>query len=287
MAVNVKDKNVNVPAKKKQVPFSVAIQSDGYQRLINNTLGDPKRAAGFVTAITSAVATNPGLMECDPATILSAGLLGETLQLSPSPQLGQYYLVPFKDNKNGRSVAQFQLGYKGYIQLAIRSGQYKKLNALAIKEGELIRWDPLNEELEVKLIEDEAERAKTPTIGYYAMFEYLNGFKKEMYWSIEKMDAHAKEYSFAYKKGYGSSFWLKDFDSMAIKTMLRQLISKWGVMSIEFQKAFEADMGVLSEDNSVEYVENVEYEFNAETDAEELPEAFDVEPETGEVKENK
>ena len=285
MAVKVNDKNVSVPAKKKNTPFSVAIQSDGYKNLINNTLGDPKRAAAFVTAITSAVATNPALMECDPGTVLSAGLLGETLQLSPSPQLGQYYLVPFKDTKNGRTVAQFQLGYKGYIQLAIRSGQYKKLNALAIKEGELIRWDPLNEELEVKLIEDEAERAKTPTIGYYAMFEYLNGFRKEMYWSIEKMDAHAKEYSFAYKKGYGSSFWLKDFDAMAIKTMLRQLISKWGIMSIDFQKAFEADMGVVREDNSVDYVDNVEYNFDAEADADELPAAFDVDSETGEVKE--
>lgn len=285
MAVNVNDKNVSVPAKKKNTPFSVAIQSEGYKNLVNNTLGDPKRAAAFVTAITSAVSTNPGLMECDPGTVLSAGLLGETLQLSPSPQLGQYYLVPFKDNKNGRTVAQFQLGYKGYIQLAIRSGQYKKLNALAIKEGELIRWDPLNEELEVKLIEDEAERAKTPTIGYYAMFEYLNGFRKEMYWSIEKMDAHAREYSFAYKKGYGSSFWLKDFDSMAIKTMLRQLISKWGIMSIDFQKAYEADMGVLKEDNSVEYVDNIDYNFDAVADAEELPAAFEVDTETGEVKE--
>ena len=285
MAVKVNDKNVMVPAKKKNTPFSVAIQSDGYKNLINNTLGDPKRAAAFVTAITSAVATNPDLMECDPGTILSAGLLGETLQLSPSPQLGQYYLVPFKDTKNGRTVAQFQLGYKGYIQLAIRSGQYKKLNALAIKEGELIRWDPLNEELEVKLIEDEAERAKTPTIGYYAMFEYLNGFRKEMYWSIEKMDAHAKEYSFAYKKGYGSSFWLKDFDAMAIKTMLRQLISKWGIMSIDFQKAYEADMGVVREDNSVDYVDNVDYNFDADTDADELPAAFEVDTETGEVTE--
>lgn len=288
MAVKVNDKNVMVPAKKKNTPFSVAIQSEGYKKLVNNTLGDPKRAAAFVTAITSAVATNPALMECDPGTVLSAGLLGETLQLSPSPQLGHYYLVPFtldKGKPTERTVAQFQLGYKGYIQLAIRSGQYKKLNALAIKEGELISWDPLNEELQVKLIENEADRAKAKTVGYYAMFEYLNGFRKEMYWSIEKMDAHAKEYSFAYKKGYGSSFWLKDFDAMAIKTMLRQLISKWGVMSIDFQKAYEADMGAIKEDNSVEYVDNVEYEFDATADAEELPAAFEVNTETGEVKE--
>lgn len=254
-AINVN--NPIVPEKKKVTPFSVAIQSEGYKKLINNTLQDPKKCAGFITAITSAVSTNPQLQECDPGTILSAGLLGETLQLSPSPQLGQYYLVPFNDTKHGRKVAQFQLGYKGYIQLAIRSGQYKKLNVLAIKEGELIKYDPLNEDVEVRLIEDELEREKTPTIGYYAMFEYLNGFKKAIYWSKEKMMNHANKYSkgFAAKKGY--TFWEKDFDSMACKTMLRQLISKWGIMSIEFQKAYEADMGVLTKDNTVEYVDNI------------------------------
>jgi recombination protein RecT len=121
-SVNVTNGKATMPAKRNgKTPFSVMIQTDGYKKLINNTLGDPKRAAGFVTAITSAVATNPQLQECDPGTILSAGLLGETLQLSPSPQLGQYYLVPFNDRNRGCKVAQFQLGYKGYIQLAIRS----------------------------------------------------------------------------------------------------------------------------------------------------------------------
>lgn len=246
----------NSLAKKQQQKFSVAIQSDGYKKLINNTLGDPKRAAGFVTAITSAVSTNPGLQECDASTILSAGLLGETLQLSPSPQLGQYYLVPFNDKKRGRKVAQFQLGYKGYIQLAIRSGQYKKLNALAIKEGELIKYDALNEDIEVHLIEDDTVRENTPTIGYYAMFEYMNGFKKVLYWSKKKMEAHAENYSQGYKAKKGCTFWEKDFDSMAVKTMLRQLISKWGVMSIEFQKAYEADMGVIDSSGNIEYVDD-------------------------------
>ena len=276
-SVNVNEK-VSVPAKqeKKRTPFSVMIQTDTYKNLINNTLGDPKRASGFVTAITSAVATNPQLVDCDPATILSAGLLGETLQLSPSPQLGQYYLVPFQDRKLGRKVAQFQLGYKGYIQLAIRSGQYKKLNAMAIKEGELIRYDPLNEEIEVQLIEDETAREAAPTIGYYAMFEYLNGFRKVIYWSKEKMQNHALEYSQGYRAHKGYTFWEKDFDSMAIKTMLRQLISKWGIMSIEFQKAYEADMGVLRPGtDKIEYVDNDD-SFSVEEDFEDLPDAFEV-----------
>ena len=248
--------SATVPAKRGKQPFSVAIQSDAYKNLINNTLKDPDRCAGFITAITSAVAVNPALQECEPATILSAGLLGETLKLSPSPQLGQYYMVPFNDKTRGK-VATFQLGYKGYIQLAIRSGQYKKLNAMAIKEGELIKYDALNEEIEVKLIENEIQRESAPTIGYYAMFEYLNGFRKAIYWSKEKIEAHANKYSQGYRARKGYTFWEKDFDGMAIKTMLRQLISKWGVMSIEFQKAYDADMSVVREDNTFDYVDNV------------------------------
>ena len=165
---------------------------------------------------------------------------------------------------------------KGYIQLAIRSGQYKKLNAMAIKEGELIKYDPLNEEIEVQLIEDDAEREAAPTIGYYAMFEYLNGFRKVIYWSKDKMEAHALEYSQGYRAKKGYTFWEKSFDDMAIKTMLRQLISKWGIMSIDFQKAYEADMGVLRPGNNIEYVDNDD-SFDAEFDA--VPDAFDVEEE--------
>ena len=274
MAINVNDTQVPAKQQNSRPKFSVMIQTDAYKNLINNTLGDPKRASGFVTAITSAVATNPQLTDCDPGTILSAGLLGETLQLSPSPQLGQYYLVPFNDRKIGRKVAQFQLGYKGYIQLAIRSGQYKKLNAMAIKEGELIRFDPLNEEIEVQLIEDESAREAAPTIGYYAMFEYLNGFRKVIYWSREKMQNHALEYSQGYRAHKGYTFWEKDFDSMAIKTMLRQLISKWGIMSVEFQKAYEADMGVLRPGtDKIDYVDNDE-SFDADLD--DIPAAFEV-----------
>jgi recombination protein RecT len=230
--------------------FSLAIQSDAYKRLINNTLGDPKRSAKFIAGITSAVATNQTLQECDAGSILSGALLGEALNLSPSPQLGQYYLVPFKGK------AQFQLGYKGYIQLAIRSGQYKKLNVLAIKEGELISYDALNEEIDVKLIDDEEERENANTIGYYAMFEYTNGFRKTLYWSKNKMEKHAMKYSkgYAAKKGY--TFWEKDFDGMAFKTMLRQLISKWGIMSVEMQEALSKDMAVIKEDGSYDYVDN-------------------------------
>lgn len=256
----------NLPVR-QQPKFSVAITTTGYKNLINNTLGDPERAKRFVASITSAVAVNPALQECEAGTILAGALLGESLNLSPSPQLGQYYLVPFKSkakyDRQGNLLqpetvkAQFVLGYKGYIQLAIRSGHYKKLNVLELKEGELIRFDPLNEEIECHIIEDYDARENAPTIGYYAMFEYVNGFRKAIYWSKEKMMAHADEFSPAYsasahkKLDAGeipdkdrwkySSFWYKNFDDMAKKTMLRQLISRWGIMSTELQQAFVQD----------------------------------------------
>ena len=224
---------------------------------INQSLGAANKQR-FITGIISAVNNNPALQDCTNQSILAGALLGESLKLSPSPQLGQYYLVPFNDNKKGK-VAQFQLGYKGYIQLAIRSGQYKKLNVLAIKEGELVRFDPLNEEIEVKLIEDEEAREQANTIGYYAMFEYVNGFKKALYWSKNKMEAHALKYSPGYandkKKGTAWTFWSKDFDGMAYKTMLRQLISKWGIMSIEMSTALDSDYAVINEDGTKNYVE--------------------------------
>lgn len=219
---------------------------------VNQVVG--KNSDRFMASIISAVNATPALQECTNQSILSAALLGESLKLSPSPQLGQYYMVPFNDKNKGK-VAQFQLGYKGYIQLALRSGQYKKLNVLAIKEGELIRFDPLNEEIEVRLIEDEEERENAKTVGYYAMFEYTNGFKKAMYWTRAKMEKHALKYSkgYAAKKGY--TFWEKDFDGMAYKTMLRQLISKWGIMSIDMQQAIDSDNAVINEDGTKDYVE--------------------------------
>ena len=280
----------------KPQTFSAFLTSDAIKNRINAMVGG-KDGQRFISAVISAVSVNPGLTECEHSTILSAALLGESLKLSPSPQLGQYYLVPFNDKKRGTKVAQFQLGYKGYIQLAIRSGQYKKLNVLAIKEGELIRFDALNEEIEVKLIDDDTQREAAKTIGYYAMFEYTNGFRKAMYWSREKMMAHADKYSMAFSAAKYqdlldgkipqsemwkySSFWYKDFDGMAYKTMLRQLISKWGIMSIDLQTAIDKDMAAIHDDGSVDYVDNsVDYE--AAPEASQAP-VIDTDPATGEV----
>lgn len=265
----------NSLAKRNQrLGLTAYLTQDAVKNQINKVIGG-KNGQRFISSIVSATQANPQLQECTNASILSAALLGESLNLSPSPQLGQYYMVPYKD-KNKGTVAQFQLGYKGYIQLAIRSGQYKKLNVLAIKEGELIRYDPLNEEIEVSLIDDEEEREKAETIGYYAMFEYVNGFRKTLYWSKKKMQEHAKKYSPGYasdlKNNRTWTFWSKDFDGMAYKTMLRQLISKWGIMSIDMMSAMDGDAGVISYDQegnrTVDYVEN---ENETEVVAEQAP----------------
>lgn len=281
--------NVAVAQKQK---FSVAITTDAYKRLISNTLQDPARAQRFVASITSAVAVNPALQECTPPTIIAGALLGESLNLSPSPQLGQYYLVPFDckvRDRNGNIVyqtdangyplknehgykiavtekrAQFVLGYKGYIQLAIRSGQYSDIDVMDIREGEYLGKDAQTGKPRFHFIEDDDERDKLPVVGYMAYFEYLNGFRKVLYWSKEKMMAHADKYSpafsaEAYKRIQAgqiadadmwkySSFWYKNFDDMAKKTLLRQLISRWGIMSIEMQQGFVQDSNFIQVEN--------------------------------------
>ena len=253
----------------KKQTFSAFMTAPSIKNRINEVVG--KNAQSFMTSIVSAVSANPALQECEPSSILSAAFLGEGLKLSPSPQLGQYYIVPYENKKAGVKQAQFQLGYKGYIQLAIRSGYYRKINVLSIKAGELIRFDPLNEDIEVNLIDDFEDRENRETIGYYAMFEYTSGFRKAIYWPKSKMLCHADRFSKAFsKESYKkllagqipekdmwkySSFWYKDFDAMAYKTMLRQLISKWGVMSVDLQKAYEADEALIKEDGTAEYID--------------------------------
>lgn len=221
---------------RKNIPFSEIMNTEGAKKQIMSVLQDPKRAMRFTSSVISAVAATPALKECEPSSILSAALLGEGLELSPSPQLGHFYMVPF----GGK--AQFILGWRGYIQLAARSGMYKRIVVFAVKRGEIKK--PFNiqtEEMELSFIENDEVRAKTETVGYYAAFEYINGFQKAMYWTKEKMMHHALTYSkgFAAKKGH--TFWEKDFDEMGNKTMIRQLIGKWGIMSIELRQAFEAD----------------------------------------------
>lgn len=260
----------------QKMPFSVAVNTPSMQKLIANALHDPARCARFTASIVSAVSVNQALQNCDRNTVISGALLGESLNLSPSPQLGQYYLVPFNNKKKGIQDAQFVLGYKGYVQLALRSGQYKSINVEIVKQGEYKGRDPMTGDPRFQFLEDDDEWERLPVIGYMASFEYLNGFRKVLYWSKEKMMNHADRYSAAFsRKAYEnliagnipqgemwkySSFWYKDFDSMAKKTMLRQLISKWGIMSTDIQVAYESDSRVIDETESGQLVPQVEEE---------------------------
>lgn len=243
----------NEVAVKKPMGIASFLAQDKIKANIVSVVGE-KATPTFIASVVSAVQANKELAKCTHTSILSAALLGESLHLTPSPQLGQYYMVPYSGE------AQFQMGAKGYKQLALRSGQYKKIVTSVIKEGELKYYNPITEEFAFEPVMNEKQRNCLPTIGYYAMFVLNNGFTKELYWSKERMQAHAETYSKAYrndlKKHTEHTYWSTNFDAMGEKTMIRQLIGGWGIMSIEMQKAFEGDMGVIDEDGKVRYIDN-------------------------------
>lgn len=243
-------------------------------------------AQEFITSITSAVNTNPALAECDAQSIISAALLGQSLHLKPSPQLGYFYMVPFNNKKKNCKEAQFQIGYKGYLQLAIRTGEYVDIDAIEIREGEYKGRNRLTGKPEFEFVDDDAIRENLPVIGYMAYFEMKNGYIKRLYWSKEKMVKHADEYSqaFSAKKleelqagkipqnelWKYSSFWYKNFDEMAKKTMLRQLLSKHGLLSTEMQKAVESDQAIIDDELKPHYVDNPNVIDNEEQNEEHL-----------------
>lgn len=255
---------------KPKVTFTDYIAGENIKKQINEMVGG-KNSQRFITAIVSAVSNNKDLAMCNPSTIIAGALLGEALQLSPSPQLGQYYLVPYnikRKDAQGKEywekVAQFQLGYKGYIQLAIRSNFYTDLDVLEVREGEYLGRDKNTGKHRFSFITNEEERNSKPVVGYLAYFEYSSGFTKTLYWTKTAMENHAITYSKAYAADRTNntrySFWTTKFDDMAFKTMIRQLISRWGIMSIDMQKAFERDMAVIEENENYEYVDNEDLE---------------------------
>lgn len=234
--------------------FSVALQSEGYKKLINDTLGDPKIAQRFIANISSVVSNNYQLQKCEPASILSAGFQAESLNLPLNQSLGYAYVVPYGDK------GQFQLGYKGFVQLAIRSGQYLDIDVFTIKDGEYKGRDKNTGRPIFEFIEDDEVAEKKEVIGYMATFTLLNGFNKQLYWSKEKTIKHAKQYSKSFGNGSKTDLWTNAFDLMAMKTVLKQLLSKYGLLSVELQQAFEADQAVIDEKGNKQYVDNSDYE---------------------------
>ncbi len=240
--------NNNLPT--KQLPFSVIIRSDAFQKSINNTLNDKKVANRFTANLITVVSRNPALQECDAKSIISAGLQSIDINLSLSPTLGYAYIIPF-----GKS-AQFQVGWKGYVQLAQRTGLYKRIGVKEVHKGELQGLDDTGEEI-IKFSHDFDNEE---IIGYYAYFELINGFKKTQYWTIDKIKQHAQRYSasFANPKTKIKSLWTTDFDAMAKKTVIKLLLNQWGPMSLELEKAITVDQAVIDNDK-VMYVDNPGY----------------------------
>lgn len=256
--------NTQITTQNQKAGIASYLGSDAVKNNIAGVIGE-KNITSFISSVVSAVQANPTLAQCTNPSILSAALQGEALQLAPSPQLGQFYMVPYDNKKkiNGKwelvKEAQFQIGYKGYIQLAVRSGQYRRIVVNEIKAGE-IEYNPISEEITLHPIMNPTERIKAETIGYYAMFELMNGFKKELFSPKEAIAEHARKYSSSYRYDLNNnktgSKWSTDFDAMAKKTLIRQLIGKWGIMSVEMQQAYERDMAVVDEDGNAVYVDN-------------------------------
>lgn len=225
-----------------QVSIAQYVRQDVVSKRLEDLLG--KRAPQFTTSLVAAANANKMLNNCKPESVVSAALIAASMDLPINQNLGFAYLIPYK-NKDGE-VCQFQMGYKGFIQLAQRSGFYQTINASEVKEGEIVNFDRLSGEIEFKWIEDQVKREKAKTSGFVAYFRLLNGFEKSLYMTVEELEAHAKKYSKNFAK-YGSGLWSDDFDSMAKKTVLKLLISKFGPLNTQLQKAIAGDQTVDGE----------------------------------------
>ncbi len=233
--------------------FNQFLANPRTQDYLTTVLAEKK--ASFVNNITALVSNNAALQVCKPDTLMFASLKATALDLPLDQNLGFAYVLPYKDNKNGTTVAQFQMGYKGFVQLALRSGQFKTLNATEVREGELLEEDFVTGDLKFKRAEN---RESLPVIGYVGYFKLLNGFEKYLYMTSAEMKAHALRFSQTFKKGYG--LWAdKDmFDSMAKKTVLKLLLSKYAPLSVEMRDAIKADQSVMQKPDEYDYVDTQE-----------------------------
>ena len=235
--------------------FNMFLANPRTQDYLTTVLAEKK--ASFVNNITALVSNNAMLQACKPDTLMFACLKATALDLPLDQSLGFAYVLPYKDNKTGVTSAQFQMGYKGFVQLALRTGQFKTLNATDVREGELVGKDFVTGELTFKEAEN---RESLPVIGYVGYFKLLNGFEKYLYMTMAEMKAHALRYSQTFKKGYG--LWADDnmFDSMAKKTVIKLLISKYAPLSVEMRDAIKADQAVIQKPEEYDYVDNQEQE---------------------------
>lgn len=212
----------------------------------------------FMTSVINAIRGNTSLQKCEPQSIISSALVAATYDLPIDSNLGFAAIVPYKDK------AQFQMMYKGFVQLAIRSGAYENMNVAEVYEDELVEYNPITGVLELVTSFTNCKFRKNgetnKIVGYYAWFKLMTGFRKEFFMTVDECNNHAKKYSASYKqdlnKGWKSSKWTTDFDAMAKKTVLKLLLSKWGILSIEMQRAIADDQRVYDDNGNGNYSDN-------------------------------
>lgn len=258
--------------------FNRAITNSKTQEYLESVLGE--RKASFVNNLTALVANNVNLQACEPYTVMFAAMKATALDLPLDNALGFAYVIPYKDNKNKVTVAQFQIGAKGYKQLALRTNQFATIpNATDIKQGELVSRNRLTGECVFRFIEDEKKRAELPTIGYASYFRLLNGAESTFFMSAEEMESHAKRYSQSYRSNNEyvrrNSPWTLNFLTMALKTVIKLNISKNAPLSVELQDAIIADQSVMKESvTKYEYTDNSDEMLLAAQHAQEVADRF-------------
>ncbi|MED1201977.1 recombinase RecT [Heyndrickxia acidicola] len=234
----------NQLSNKQEGTRQVAAQNLGLKSLLNTPTMQKKfeqvlskKAPQFMASVLNLYNGDPNIQAAEPMSIVSSAMVAASLDLPIDKNLGYAWIVPFYDSKKGHKAAQFQLGYKGYIQLALRTGQYKGINVIPVHEGELVKWNRLTEEVELNLEAATSEKV----IGYCGYFKLINGFEKTVYWTRDEVEAHRIKHNKAKDKKSLNNVWKSDYDAMAMKTVLRNMLGKWGILSVEMQTAVTED----------------------------------------------
>ena len=269
--------------------FNQTITNPSTQKYLADVLGE--RKGSFINNLTSLVANDAKLQVCEPYTLMFAAMKATALNLPLDNSLGFAYVLPYRDNKKGITVAQFQLGYKGVKQLALRSGSFATIpNATDVREGELISRNRLTGECKFDFIDDVEEREKKPVIGYVSYFKLLNGAESTFYMSKAEMERHALRYSQTYRsqdpKTKAASKWTTDFNDMACKTVVKLNLSKNAPLSVEMQDALKADQSIMFERDKYEYLDNDQADIDI-AKAQAVAEKFQDFAEAEEVKDGK
>lgn len=248
------------------------IESESVKNRLEEILG--KRASTFATSVIQIAQSNKLLAKAEPSSIVGAAMTAATLNLPLNNSLGYAYIIPFNEKQADNSYltkAQFQIGYKGFIQLAMRSGQFKTIHSTDVKNGEISSRDRLTGEMEFNWILDDKKREKEKTAGYVAYFRLLNGYEATLYMSMDELNSHGKRFSQTFKKNFG--LWKDDFDSMAKKTVIKLLLSKKAPLSIEMQTAVKTDQAAFNDAENIEdisYVDNEVVETNPDIERQKI-----------------